>query len=92
MTTKPQGKPNADQERHERQQLNAVIGKHVMHSLGQPSDLQQVQVRQLWDDHYRVNVLVGIDAASVRVANSYFLVADGEGNIVTSTPKIKKQY
>jgi len=33
-----------------------------------------------------------LDAASVRVAHSYFLVADSNGNIVTSTPKITRHY
>jgi hypothetical protein len=54
--------------------------------------LHTVQVRHLWEDHYRVNVFVGLDAASAKVANSYFLVADSDGNIVASTPKITKQY
>jgi hypothetical protein len=51
-----------------------------------------VQVRQLWEDHYRVNILVGVDAASAKVAHSYFLVADGNGNILASTPQLKKRY
>jgi len=87
-----QDKQDTDQEKQERQQLKAVIGKHVIHSLGQPGDLHRVQVRPLWEDHYRVNVLVGLDAASAKVAHSYFLVADGKGNIIESTPKIIRQY
>jgi len=42
--------------------------------------LHKVQVRRLWDDHYRVNVLIGEDAASAKIANSYFVEADGDGN------------
>jgi hypothetical protein len=61
-------------------------------TLGAPGDLLQVQVRLLWADHYRVNVFVGLDAASARVANSFFLVADSDGNITASTPKITRQY
>jgi hypothetical protein len=38
-----------------------------------------------------VNILVGLDAASVKVAHSYFLVADSDGNILASTPKITRQ-
>ena len=37
-------------------------------------------------------ILVGEDAASTRVAYSYFLVADGEGNILACTPEIIKRY
>jgi hypothetical protein len=72
--------------------LHTVIGEHVIHSLGQPDDLYMVQVRPLWEGHYRVNVFVGADAASLKVAHSYFLVADGDGNILTSTPKVTRQY
>jgi hypothetical protein len=39
-----------------------------------------------------VNILVDLDAASAKVAYSYFLVADSDGNIVASTPKITRQY
>jgi hypothetical protein len=92
MSTKQQDKQHPDQDKQDRQQLKALIGKHVMHTLGQPGDLLGVQVRQLWEDHYRVNILVGTDAASVKVAHSYFLVADSDGNIIASTPTIAKQY
>jgi len=33
-----------------------------------------------------------VDAASARVADSYFLVVDGDGVILASTPKISRQY
>jgi hypothetical protein len=82
----------AGQEKRERQLLNAAIGNRVLHTLGRPASLHAVQVRRLWDDHYRVNVLVGVDAACMKVAHSYFLVADGDGNILASTPKITREY
>jgi hypothetical protein len=75
-----------------RQRLFAAIGKHVLRTLGQPTDLREVQVRQLWKDRYRVNVLVGVDAASVRVAHSYFVETDGDGNVLAATPKITNLY
>jgi hypothetical protein len=68
------------------------MGEQVMRALGQPGSLYQVQVRPLWEDHYRVNVFVGVDAASATVAHSYFLVADRDGKIVASTPQITKTY
>jgi hypothetical protein len=91
MPTTQQGQRQA-QERQEGQRLNAVIAKRVMSTLGRPDDFQRVQVRPLWQDHYRVNVLVGVDAASVKVAHSYFLVAEGDGNITASTPPLSRQY
>jgi hypothetical protein len=81
-----------DMERHQREALNALIGEQVIHTLGEPGGLHKVQVRRLWEDHYRVNVLIGADAASATIANSYFVEADGDGNIVKASPKITKQY
>jgi hypothetical protein len=51
-----------------------------------------VAVLPLWADHYRVNVLTGPDAATARIADSFFVVADGRGNIVRSVPKITRLY
>jgi hypothetical protein len=35
---------------------------------------------------------VGAETASAKVLHSYFLVADLDGNIIESTPKITRQY
>jgi hypothetical protein len=92
MSTHEEDKQRRAQEKEERQHLAAAIGKRVIHTLGKPGDLHLVQVRHLWEDHFRVNVLVGGDAASAKIVHSYFLVADLDGNIIESTPKITKQY
>lgn len=92
MSTKPQEKQQAASENKEHREQDSVIGSRVLRALGQPRDLQRVQVRRLWGDHFRVNVFVGADTASARVAHSYFLAADGEGNITACNPQITKQY
>jgi hypothetical protein len=51
-----------------------------------------VQVRRLWGDRYRVNVLVGRDATSTTIAHSFFVVVDEAGNIDTTSPEIRRQY
>jgi hypothetical protein len=84
--------PKDKMEKAERETLNDLIGEQVIHALGKPFDLRNVQVRKVWKDHYRVNVLVGVNAGSVRVANSYFLEVGTDGNLITATPKITKQY
>jgi hypothetical protein len=92
MPTNQQDEQHPDLEADRRPWRIAAIGTHVLRALGRPGELRRVQVQPLWLDHYRVNVLVGADAASVKVAHSYFLVADGDGNVLRSAPEITKQY
>ena len=80
------------QQNQMRELLRTKISEQVMHTLGHPANLRGVQIRPLWKDHFRVNVLVGADIASVKVAHSFFLVSDLEGTIITSTPVIRKMY
>jgi hypothetical protein len=82
---------DANQEKRGSQQLCAAIGKQVLRALGQPGNLYLVQVRHLWEDHFRVNILVGVDAAA-KIAHSYFVEADLGGNIREATPKITRRY
>jgi len=92
MAMKPQEKQPAVAEKKDFRDQDAAIGNCVMRVLGHPPGLHQVQVRRLWEDHYRVNIFVGADAASARVAHSFFLAADSGGNITASNPKITKAY
>ena len=91
MPTKEQDKQQKDLAKEAHRQRSAFIVGQLMHALGRPAALYRVEVRPLWEDHYRVNVLVGTDAASSRVAQSYFLVTDEDGNILASTPKITRR-
>jgi hypothetical protein len=84
--------PTNDFSQHKSKILNELISEQVIHALGTPDDLLQVQVRKVWDDHYRVNVLVGPNAGAVRLLNSYFVETDSNGQIITATPKIVKLY
>jgi hypothetical protein len=77
-----------EMDRNQRDTLNNLIGRHLAHSLGSPVDLLKVQVRPLGNDRYQVNVLVGKNVASAKITDSFFLTADDEGNIVTSSPAI----
>jgi hypothetical protein len=92
MPTRQENAEHEAQNKEEHRSLNAVIGKQVLDALGQPGGLLATQVRPLWQDHFRVNVFVGVDAASARIAHSYFLVVDRDGTIIASTPKITRQY
>ena len=57
-----------------------------------PGGRRRVQVRSLWDNDYRVNVVIDDEVGAVRIANSFFPEADGQGNILASTPAITRQY
>src|SRR5262245_44173579 len=92
MPAAQQREQHNDAEQHKRETLNAFIGEQVIRTLGKPNGLHTVQVCRLWEDHYRVNVFVGVDATSAKVAHSYFLVADGDGNVIASSPEITRRY
>ncbi len=92
MAKSPQSKAENQIKHDVRDNLEALIGEQVLHVLGAPRDLLRIQVRQLWAGNYRVNVLLGADMASARVAHSYFLAVDGDGKITSAVPQITKQY
>jgi hypothetical protein len=75
-----------------RDDVNDLIGEHVIHLLGTPDDLLQVQVRWVGGDRCRVNIFVGKDVTSGRVAHSFYLTTDGEGHILTSSPEVARVY
>ena len=74
-----------------RERLEAVIRGHVLNLLGPTGADQFVRVRHLWASNYRVNVFVGEATTFAQIAESFFVSADEEGNILTSTPAIRKR-
>lgn len=68
------------------------VGAHVLQALGRPQDLFLVQAKPLWGDFYRVNILVGPSFDRAKIAHSYFLTADRDGNILGSTPALTRRY
>ena len=75
-----------------RQELKDSVGEQVLRALGAPGDLLRLQVRHLWDQCYRVNVFVGLDASAARIAHSYFVLTNGEGSVIDSRPMLSKKY
>ena len=84
--------PKDEIKQGEHRSRNQLIRELVLHVLGVPADMRRVQVRKLWENHYRVNVLVGVDGGAMRIGNSYFLVIDSDGMLIAATPEITKQY
>jgi hypothetical protein len=91
MQTRAASEERQGDERQDRDRQEFRLGEAVLDALGRPAGLHKVQVRRLWPGHYRVNVFVGGDAVSARVAHSYFLAADGV-TILASAPEIRKVY
>lgn len=69
-----------------------ALQSSVLTALGRPPGLYQVAVRPLWESRFRVNVLVGPDFTSARIAHSFFVEADETGRIHSSTPRITRLY
>ena len=92
MPTKEQGKQATGPAKRTHEERSGVIIGQLLQLLGRPTALYRVEVRHLWEDHYRVNVFIGADAASTRIVRSYFLAADEDGNIVASAPDITRKY
>jgi hypothetical protein len=86
------GEPQADEAVQDRRFRDGAVGGGVLAALGRPVGLYQVTVRPLWGNYYRVNVLIGPDATSVRVVHSYFIDAGDGGEIRSATPPITRLY
>jgi len=93
MPKEPVNAPGTEgSEPGQRLDVPALIRGQVIQRLGEPEHLVRVQVRLLWDNRYRVNVFVGPDAASARIAHGYFVRVDPAGAIVASEPAIRRRY
>ena len=89
---RPPGEDPPATERPARQTPDAAIRDGVMSSLGQPPGLFRVVVLPLWRNYYRVNVLTGADATSIRIVHSFFVEAGDDGAILSASPPIVRQY
>ena len=92
MATAPTTDPGKTDEPNPRESLKALIRGQVVRSLGTPADMLKVQVHPVGNANFRVNVVVGKSASSARIADSFFLTADEDGNILSSSPKIARLY
>ena len=92
MATIEQGQQLTGPANQAHDQRIGVLAGQLLRALGRPTMPYRVEVRHLWENHYRANVFVGVDAASTRIAHSFFLTADEDGNIVASAPDITRKY
>jgi hypothetical protein len=82
----------ADQDREAARGVATAIGRGVMTALGRPADFVRVSVIRLWENNYRVNVRTGPNPSALTIAHSYFVSADGQGNVIASAPPLARRY
>ena len=70
------------------------IGDYVLDRLGRPNNLYRVDVKKLWGDKFRVNVLCtvekGLRLDIVRITDSFFATVSDLG--IETVPAIAKKY
>jgi hypothetical protein len=91
MATLPVAQTDEGDKRAAGQKLAAIV-RCVMETLGRPDDFLRATVRSVSGNNYRINVVVGVDAASARIPHSFFVTADDDGTILSSVPAITKCY
>lgn len=72
-------------------QFEAVVTRQIIRDLGAPPRLQHIDVKRLWESHYRVNFWCD-DAGVPRLAHSYFAEVSLSGSIVRVDPAIERIY
>ena len=94
MAKQPATQPDGDTELSDQsaKRLANAICLNIMATLGRPNNFLRITARQITGSGYRVNVVTGIDAASARIAHSFFITADANGNVTNSDPAILKHY
>src|SRR6476469_4568624 len=86
------GGPSLDEAARDQPLRDEAVRGGVLAALGRPVGLYQVAVRPRWQNYYRVNVLIGPDATSVRVAHSFCVDAGAGGEILSAAPPITRLY
>lgn len=71
-----------------------LIAERVLYQLGEPRNLFRVDVKHLWRNHFRVNVLVHAAGRTlnkgVEVADSFFVTLADDG--LAASPPIARKY
>lgn len=71
-------------------QISSYLEGLVINVLGTPKGFYLIKAHHLWDDKFRVNVLVESGHTRI-ISDSFFVVATLDG-IVRSMPDIRRKY
>lgn len=87
-TTPPAVQPDSPNPDSDRPSPQLAVRRAVLIALRGSPGVMRVVVRPLWPNHFRVNVFVNPDTASVSIAHSYFVKAGDAGEILWSNPPL----
>jgi hypothetical protein len=79
MSTKQAGDRRTEQKSQKVGLLEAVVRDNVLFDLGKPPGQHRVQVKCVYGASYRVNVFIGPDISSFKLAHSYILTVQRYG-------------
>lgn len=82
--------PNPNTPIEDKKPLNTTIRDLVLENIGRPDDLARVDVFQLYDNHYRVNVYREVRTAQIKMFESFYIVMTPDG--IVSSPPMRKRY
>lgn len=75
--------------------LEPIIKKQIFDVIGSVSHISMFRAKRLWDYNWRVNIWCEYDSETemsilkkTRIAYSYFIRTDKEGNILNSDPEL----
>ena len=76
-------------------ELEGVIKKQVFDAIGTVKDMSKFRAKRLWDYNWRVNIWCEYESETelsvlkrTRIAYSYFIRTDKEGNNLNSDPEL----
>ena len=81
--------------------VRPAIAQGILSLMGRPQNLHEVVVKSLWDNRFRVNVWCHVAAEGKEITalydpklitDSFFVQVNPLGDIVQSSPDIKKKY
>lgn len=75
----------------------AIFEQNILEELGTPPGFLQIDAKPLWDNRYRVNIWVEYEdkiyqVVRKQISDSFFVVTSDGGEIIRSSPEIKRKY
>ena len=68
------------------------VGEQVLTQLGKPDKFTRILVTEVAPQRYRVNIRAKRDTWGEQLIESFWVVTDDNGGIVSTNPPIKRKY